>query len=68
MGPHFERPGTGIDSAPMLRHGTLLLVIFHHDPDHDDRFLDQVAAEAAMMRPGTMVLPKARGSQFELWL
>jgi hypothetical protein len=61
VGLHFERPGTGIDSAPMLRQGTLTLVIFHHDPD-------QVAAEAAMMRPGTMVLPKAGGSQSELWL
>lgn len=28
-----------------------LLVIFHHDPDHDDAFLDRVAAAAGAMRP-----------------
>ena len=31
------------------------LVIFHHDPSHDDRFLDTVAAEAESLRPGTIV-------------
>ncbi len=31
------------------------LVIFHHDPSHDDAFMDQVAAEAEAMRPGTVV-------------
>ncbi len=31
------------------------LVIFHHDPDHDDAFMDRVAAEAAAARPGTIV-------------
>jgi phosphoribosyl 1,2-cyclic phosphodiesterase len=31
------------------------LVIFHHDPGHDDDFMDQVAAEAAAARPGTIV-------------
>jgi phosphoribosyl 1,2-cyclic phosphodiesterase len=31
------------------------LVIFHHDPGHDDDFMDQVAAEAAAARPGTVV-------------
>ena len=31
------------------------LVLFHHDPDHDDDFMDKVAAEAAAMRPGTIV-------------
>jgi phosphoribosyl 1,2-cyclic phosphodiesterase len=30
-------------------------VIFHHDPGHDDAFMDKVAAEAAAMRPGTIV-------------
>ena len=34
------------------------LVIFHHDPDHDDAFMDQVAAEAAKARPGTVVAQK----------
>ena len=31
------------------------LVLFHHDPDHDDDFMDRVAAEAARARPGTAV-------------
>ncbi len=31
------------------------LVIFHHDPSHDDDFMDSVAAEAEAMRPGTLV-------------
>jgi phosphoribosyl 1,2-cyclic phosphodiesterase len=31
------------------------LAIFHHDPDHDDGFMDRVASEAAAMRPGTIV-------------
>jgi phosphoribosyl 1,2-cyclic phosphodiesterase len=31
------------------------LVIFHHDPGHDDAFMDRVAEEAAMARPGTIV-------------
>jgi phosphoribosyl 1,2-cyclic phosphodiesterase len=30
-------------------------VIFHHDPGHDDAFMDRVAAEAQAMRPGTIV-------------
>jgi phosphoribosyl 1,2-cyclic phosphodiesterase len=30
-------------------------VIFHHDPGHDDAFMDRVAVEAAAMRPGTIV-------------
>ena len=31
------------------------LVLFHHDPDHDDAFMDRVAAEAETARPGTIV-------------
>jgi phosphoribosyl 1,2-cyclic phosphodiesterase len=31
------------------------LVVFHHDPQHDDVFMDRVAAEAEAMRPGTIV-------------
>jgi len=31
------------------------LVIFHHDPEHDDNFMDHVAAAAAKERPGTIV-------------
>jgi ribonuclease BN (tRNA processing enzyme) len=35
--------------------GVKTLAIFHHDPEHDDRFLDRVAAEASARRPGTIV-------------
>lgn len=35
--------------------GAAMLVIFHHDPAHDDGFMDGIAAEAAMRRPGTVV-------------
>ena len=31
------------------------LVLFHHDPEHDDAFMDRVAAEAERVRPGTLV-------------
>ena len=31
------------------------LAIFHHDPSHDDAFMDGVAREAAAARPGTAV-------------
>ncbi|MDH3701155.1 MAG: MBL fold metallo-hydrolase [Alphaproteobacteria bacterium] len=31
------------------------LVIFHHEPGHDDDFMDGVAAQAEAMRPGTLV-------------
>lgn len=31
------------------------LVLFHHDPSHDDTFMDRVAAEAETMRSGTLV-------------
>lgn len=31
------------------------LAIFHHDPSHDDKFMDRVAADAAQLRPSTVV-------------
>jgi phosphoribosyl 1,2-cyclic phosphodiesterase len=31
------------------------LAVFHHDPDHDDDFLDEVAKEADALRPGTVI-------------
>jgi phosphoribosyl 1,2-cyclic phosphodiesterase len=31
------------------------LAIFHHDPAHDDAFMDCIATEAASARPGTFV-------------
>jgi phosphoribosyl 1,2-cyclic phosphodiesterase len=33
--------------------GVGTLAIFHHDPSHDDPFMDGVAKEAAAMRPGS---------------
>ena len=30
-------------------------VVFHHDPSHDDAFMDRVAADAAALRHGTIV-------------
>lgn len=35
--------------------GAKRLAIYHHDPDHDDAFMDKIAAEAEKMRPGTFV-------------
>jgi phosphoribosyl 1,2-cyclic phosphodiesterase len=34
---------------------TKQLVIFHHDPSHTDAMMDQIAADAAKLRPGTIV-------------
>ena len=31
------------------------LCLFHHDPDHDDSFMDRVGAAAEAARPGTIV-------------
>lgn len=35
--------------------GVKTFVIFHHDPGHDDEFMDGIAAEAQAARPGTVV-------------
>lgn len=35
--------------------GVPQFVIFHHDPDHDDDFMDRIAAAADARRPGTVV-------------
>lgn len=35
--------------------GVKQLYLFHHDPSHDDDFLDALAAEANTARPGTVV-------------
>ena len=35
--------------------GVKTLVIFHHDPSHDDAFMDSLAEEATKARPGTLV-------------
>ena len=41
----------GVRVADAANVGTL--AIFHHDPSHDDAFMDGVAREAAALRPGT---------------
>ena len=35
--------------------GAKTLVIFHHDPSHDDDFMDDIARQAEAARPGTLV-------------
>ena len=35
--------------------GARQLCLFHHDPSHDDNFLDSLAADAADARPGTLI-------------
>ncbi|MCK6452555.1 MAG: MBL fold metallo-hydrolase [Alphaproteobacteria bacterium] len=35
--------------------GVKTYVIFHHDPSHDDAFMDKIQAEAEAARPGTLV-------------
>jgi phosphoribosyl 1,2-cyclic phosphodiesterase len=49
----------GVRIADAAEVGTL--AIFHHDPSHDDAFMDGVAREAALARPGTAPngLPRA---------
>jgi phosphoribosyl 1,2-cyclic phosphodiesterase len=42
----------GVRIADAANVGTL--AIFHHDPSHSDAFMDDVAREAAAMRPGTV--------------
>ena len=43
----------GVRLAEAANVGTL--VIFHHDPEHDDEVMDAIAAEAEALRPGTIV-------------
>jgi phosphoribosyl 1,2-cyclic phosphodiesterase len=43
----------GVRLANVAGVGTL--VLFHHDPGHDDAFMDQIATAAADARPGTIV-------------
>jgi ribonuclease BN (tRNA processing enzyme) len=35
--------------------GARQLCLFHHDPDHDDAFMDNIKAAAEAARPGTIV-------------
>ena len=34
--------------------GVKTVVPFHHEPTHDDDFMDRIAAEAEVLRPGTV--------------
>jgi phosphoribosyl 1,2-cyclic phosphodiesterase len=43
----------GVKLADAAKVGTY--VVFHHDPSHDDAFMDEVAKAAAAARPGTVV-------------
>lgn len=43
----------GIRLADMA--GARTLCLFHHDPDHNDLFMDAIAKEADAVRPGTIV-------------
>lgn len=44
--------------------GVGTLCLFHHDPGHDDEFMDNLGAQAAAARPGTIVARE--GMTFEL--
>lgn len=35
--------------------GVKTFVVFHHDPEHDDTFMDQIAAQLDAVRPGSVV-------------
>ncbi|MBX2801926.1 MAG: MBL fold metallo-hydrolase [Myxococcales bacterium] len=52
----------GVRLADAADVGTL--VLFHHDPSHDDDVMDRIAAEAARARPGT--LTAREGMRLEL--
>lgn len=43
----------GVRAAEAAGVGTL--VLFHHDPSHDDEAMDRIAADADAARPGTLV-------------
>lgn len=44
---------TGVDVANAAKVGTF--IAFHHDPSHDDAFMDRVASDVAERRPGSLV-------------
>ena len=35
--------------------GVKTFVVFHHDPDHNDDFMDAIARDVALARPGSVV-------------
>jgi phosphoribosyl 1,2-cyclic phosphodiesterase len=45
--------------------GAKRLAIFHHDPDHDDAFLDAVKAQAVARHPGAIVAAEGMTLQIE---
>jgi ribonuclease BN (tRNA processing enzyme) len=44
--------------------GAKQLCLFHHDPEHDDAFMDKIRAAAEAARPGTIVA--SEGMQVDL--
>jgi phosphoribosyl 1,2-cyclic phosphodiesterase len=47
--------------------GAAQLVPFHHDPDHDDEFLDQmISQKVEQMQPAFQVTPGKEGTVFDL--
>ena len=55
LGVHHGELGGLIAQHWKLPDGIVRGVTFHHDPGHDDRFMDEVAAAAEALRPGTVV-------------
>lgn len=56
--PDFRHYGhsTWQEGVRIARDGNVgRMVIFHHDPSHNDSFMDDIAAEATAMRAGTVV-------------
>jgi len=54
------RAGADLADAAAVR----CLVLFHHDPDHDDSAMDAIAAAVAERRPGSLVAKE--GMQLEV--
>lgn len=48
------------------RIGAKRLVLFHHDPEHDDAWLDRLLADAQLTSGGTRVSAAREGMMFEL--
>jgi phosphoribosyl 1,2-cyclic phosphodiesterase len=42
------------------------LVLFHHDPEHDDETIDEMLTEAVAMRRRGDVVAGAEGTTFEI--
>ena len=47
------------------RGGADRLCLFHHDPEHDDAFMDKIGRQPKAARPGTIVARE--GLQVDIW-